>query len=95
MTTHEVKSWAHFFDAIADGRKSYDLRKDDRGYNIGDVLVLCRYDIVEGKYTGEKCCVTVTYITNNQHPCAYSSAVLPHDYCILGYNAGPHTVFFA
>lgn len=95
MTTHEVKSWAPFFDAIVDGRKGYDLRKNDRNYEIGDVLVLCRYDIVEGKYTGEKCCVTITYMTSNRYPCAYSSLVLPHEYCILGFDAGPHTAFFA
>ena len=81
--THEVKSWSHFYDAIVAGAKRHDLRKNDRDYKVGDVLKLCRYDNINGKYTGEDCFVEISYITSNQFPCAFSSAVLPHDYCIL------------
>lgn len=83
MKTHHVKSWSHFFDAIKDGKKTHDLRKDDRGYEVGDYLVLQKYDFVSGKYTGDAVVAEITYITNNRFPCAYSSSVLPHDYCIL------------
>jgi hypothetical protein len=83
MTVHEVKSWAHFFDAIVRGVKLHDLRKDDRDYKVGDILKLMRYDIVKGEFTGETCEVFISYITSNKYPCAYSSAVLPHDYVIL------------
>lgn len=80
---HFVKSWAHFFDAIAVGEKKHDLRKNDRDYKVGDVLRLQRYDNINGRYTGAELEQKVTYITNNQFPCAFSSAVLPNDYCIL------------
>lgn len=80
---HKVKSWSHFFDAIVRGDKLHDLRKNDRNYNVGDTLILERYDIQKGDYTGEQCEVLVTYMTSNKFPCAYSSAVLPHDYVIL------------
>ncbi len=83
MTEHVVKSWDRFFDAINAGVKLHDLRKNDRDYQVGDTLLLERYDPKEGKYTGQQCRVEVTYITSNQWPCAYSSAVLPHDYAIL------------
>lgn len=83
MATHHVKSWAHFFDAIAAGDKTHDLRKDDRGYKVGDILMLKRYDNINGNYTGEELPVEVTYITSKQVPCAFSSAVLPADYAIL------------
>lgn len=82
-TVHQVKSWSHFYDAIARGDKTHDLRKDDRGYKVGDILMLRRYDIQKGDYTGEECCVLITYITSTQFPCAYSSAVLDRDYVIL------------
>lgn len=83
MTKHYIKSWAHFFDAIKDGRKLHDLRKMDRDYNIGDILVLQRYDNINGNYTGEEIEIEVTYITSNKTPCAFSSSALARDYAIL------------
>ena len=80
---HKVRSWAHFFDAIAAGHKTHDLRKDDRGYKVGDKLLLQRYDNINGQYTGEELMVTITYMTDRDHPCAFSSSVLPPEYCIL------------
>lgn len=53
MTTHHVKSWSHFFDAIKRGDKRHDLRLNDRDYAVGDMLVLQRYDPFAGCYTGE------------------------------------------
>lgn len=90
MRTHHVKSWAHFFDAIAAGQKTHDLRKDDRNYQVGDILVLRRYDNINGVYTGEELPVDVTYITSKTVPCAFSSAVLPPDYAILSIQKTVH-----
>lgn len=80
---HTCKSWPHFFDAIVKGDKKHDLRHNDRDFAIGDILLLQRYDPFAGKYTGEECKVKVTYITSNDTPCAFSSAVLDRSYCIL------------
>jgi hypothetical protein len=87
-TVHTVKSWSHFYDAIVEGKKLHDLRKDDRNYKVGDTLILCRYDIKTGEYTGEQCWRKISYITSNKYPCAYSSAVLPHEYVILSLYEG-------
>lgn len=83
MQKHKVKSWAHFFDAIYDGKKLHDLRINDRNYKVGDILVLQRYDNINGRYTGEECEVRITYMTSSVVPCAFSSAILPKDYVIL------------
>lgn len=83
MTTHYIKSWSHFFDAIKDGRKLHDLRKMDREYNVGDILVLQRYDNINGNYTGEELEAEITYITSNKVPCAFSSSALDKNYAIL------------
>lgn len=83
MTTHYVKSWAHFFDAIEAGKKLHDLRKLDRDYKVGDFLVLQRYDNINGEYTGEEAKVEITYITSNKVPCAFSSSALDRDYGIF------------
>lgn len=80
---HHVRSWSWLFDPINAGRKTHDLRIDDRDYAVGDLLVLNRYDPERGQLTGEQCTVEITYITSRDHPCAFSSAVLSKDYVIL------------
>lgn len=84
MAHYSVKSWSAFFQAIKSGTKTHDLRdKIDRDYKVGDTLFLREYDPFAGKYTGDSCTVEITYITSNNTPCAFSSAVLDKDYCIL------------
>jgi hypothetical protein len=83
MQVHKVKSWVHFFRAIVAGEKTHELRHDDRNYQVGDQIILQEYDNINGCYTGEECTVEVTYITNRAKPCAFSSAVLDSEYCIL------------
>jgi hypothetical protein len=87
LFNYEVKSWTHFFKAIKRGEKTHDLRDlKDRNYKVGDILLLREYDPFLGQYTGDTCRVKITYITSNKTPCAFSSSVLPKDYCILSIN---------
>lgn len=44
MTTHDLKCWPEFFDAIARGEKTFEVRKNDRGFQKGDRLRLLKYD---------------------------------------------------
>lgn len=84
QTPMKLKSWTHFFQAIKAGEKRHDLRsKKDRDFFVGQRLLLEEYDNVHGHYTGENIQVEVTYITSNDTPCAFSSAVLDRDYAIL------------
>lgn len=92
MTTHKVKSWSHFFDAIKEGKKLHDLRKLDRDYKVGDTLVLQRYDNINGEYTGEEVEVEITYITSNKVPCAFSSSALDKNYGIFSLKLKPSPI---
>jgi hypothetical protein len=40
MKTHELKTDPVGFDAVVEGRKKFEIRFDDRGYEVGDELVL-------------------------------------------------------
>lgn len=59
---HVLKTWPAYFDAIVDGRKKFELRRDDRGFQVGDWLELREWDPVLALYTGRVARVEVTYL---------------------------------
>jgi len=63
MKEHELKTWPSGFNAIAAGLKRYELRKDDRGFEVGDRLKLQEYDPQRGRYTRRWLMARVTYIS--------------------------------
>jgi len=52
MATHELKIERHWFHEIQGRRKRCEVRKDDRGFRVGDVLILNEYDREAERYTG-------------------------------------------
>lgn len=86
---HELKTWPEPFGAMLDGSKRFELRKDDRGFAVGDVLLLREWDpaiyVVRGQpyydacaYTGRKLRVRVTYILHG------GRFGLPNGMCVMG-----------
>lgn len=63
MRVHDLKCHPEPFDALASGLKTYELRRDDRGYAVGDELVLRRWCPTDLDYTGEELRVRVTHLT--------------------------------
>lgn len=45
---HVLKCWPSYFDAIERGDKNFEVRRDDRGFQKGDTLVLRKYEIGSG-----------------------------------------------
>jgi len=84
MSEYNVKSWTAFFQALKRGEKKHDMRDlVDRQYRVGDILNLQEYDPFTGHYSGDEMRMKITYITSRETPCAFSSAALDRDYCIL------------
>ena len=50
---HELKTWPKFFKQIEKGYKHFELRKDDRDYNVGDTLRLIEFDPKMSYRTGK------------------------------------------
>lgn len=49
---HELKIWTHHFVEVQSGKKAFELRKDDRGFQVGDLLCLQEYDPETHHYSG-------------------------------------------
>lgn len=41
---HELKVLARYWDAIADGSKTFEVRRNDRAFQVGDILELKKMD---------------------------------------------------
>jgi len=62
MKTVEKKTWPEYFQAIMDGRKTFDLRLADWEIEVGDTLILKEWDPESKDYTGRELRKEVTYV---------------------------------
>lgn len=72
---HDVKTASNFFEDSKSGKKPFELRKNDRGYKVGDFLKMRKYK--DGEYTGETIRKEITYVLEEFEG-------LKPGYCILG-----------
>ncbi|GAA4299537.1 ASCH/PUA domain-containing protein [Nibribacter koreensis] len=75
---HYLKTWSEFFRGIKSGAKTFELRKNDRGFKVGDRLMLQEWLPNLEKYTGEAELRKVTYVLEG------GKFGLEEGYCILG-----------
>ena len=61
MAYHELKTWPEYYKAIYDDRKKFEVRKDDRNFQVGDTLDLQEYDPEIKAYSGRSMRVKVIY----------------------------------
>lgn len=61
MTVHELKIEPKYFVPVIEGIKTFEIRKDDRGYKSGDLLHLKEFD--GETFTGKSVVMEITYIT--------------------------------
>lgn len=83
MKIHELKTDPDQFQAVVDGVKKAEFRKDDKGFESGDVLHLREYDrteIASQKYTGREALVEITWIVSG------GEYGIPKDYCMMSFN---------
>lgn len=59
--THDLKTTQPYFDALKNGQKRFEIRKNDRDFQVGDYLHLQEYDAEKG-YTGKDLFFKVSYI---------------------------------
>lgn len=62
MTKIEKKIWPKYFDAIASGKKRYELRLADWDCKEGDILVLKEWNPETKQYSGRQIEKRVSYV---------------------------------
>ena len=71
---HNLKIKPIYFDAIARGEKTFEVRYDDRGYRVHDTLRLREFD--DGDYTGREIEAEVTYLLDDKAYCKEGYVVM-------------------
>ena len=64
---HELKTIPYYFERIYNGEKNFEVRKNDRGFQKGDKVVLKEYNdnvgvIDSHKYTGREIHADVGFV---------------------------------
>lgn len=63
MTVHHVKVWPDFFEPLVSGKKSFDVRENNRNYKVGDTIVFHEYNDRKGVYTERQTApMLITYV---------------------------------
>lgn len=75
---HVLKTWPAPFEAMRAGRKTFEYRLNDRGFEVGDRLVLQEYNPEFDNLTGEALTRRVVYVLDG------GKFGVPPKYCVLG-----------
>ena len=78
MNKHFLKITPKYFLDLDSGRKTFELRKNDRDYKVGDMLVLREWFF--GSFTGNELSFEISYILKD-----VPEYGLKHGYVILGF----------
>lgn len=60
----KLKILPEFFEAVCTGKKSFEIRKNDRNFQVGDKLLLQEFIPETQEYTGRVVERRITYITD-------------------------------
>ena len=86
---HDIKIRRKFYDAILEGRKKSEVRKDDRHYRVGDLI---RFHVINyggfGIIVSNKTFEITHKLTHDDFP-----EGIPEGYCVLSIREHGRIVF--
>ena len=78
---HYIIILPEYYNAIDQGKKSFEVRFNDRNYQVHDILHLQEW--ADGEYTGREMEVEVTYLLDDPNYCK-------NGYVIMAINRNTH-----
>lgn len=76
---HVLKTVQPFFDHVASGVKTFEIRENDRGFKVGDRVLLREYDPHTEMYSGESILIEITYTLSGFYP-------VPHNWMVFSFD---------
>jgi hypothetical protein len=73
---HELKIWPEFFEPVFQGKKNFELRFDDRRFEVGDELHMREYVPATNQYTGREARKTISYILRSNRRLEYGYVIM-------------------
>ena len=73
---HALKTEPQFFEAVIKKQKTFEVRKNDRDFRVGDYLALNELDDKREGYTGRSVLLRVKYILDDERFCKEGFVVL-------------------
>jgi hypothetical protein len=83
---HAVKCILPYFEAAISGKKTFEIRKNDRDYCEGDTITLREYEISptnEPRYTGREAPFTIGYVFSKNDLGRNLGFALPSDVVVF------------
>lgn len=68
MKKHDLKSWPEFFRPVYEGKKNFELRKNDRHFMVGDLLRLREWEPNTAAYSGREITKVITFVLDGIGP---------------------------
>jgi hypothetical protein len=78
---HQLKIHPPYYDRVLMNEKTFEVRKNDRDFQVNDQLDLREYDPVKNEYTGKMVIKTVSYVLHG------GQFGIEAGYCVLGLRA--------
>lgn len=75
MKLHKLKILPKYYEKVLSKEKMFEIRKDDRNFKVGDIIILCEHDGKE--FTGRDSLYNIDYKLNG------GEYGLEEGYCIL------------
>ena len=76
--THTLKILPEYYRALLEGRKTFEVRKNDRDFREGDTLMLEQYDTELARTFGAPLWLKVTYVLKG------GQFGIEEGYCVMG-----------
>ncbi len=88
---HALKIEPNYYDDVKSGNKSFEVRKNDRDFRVGDYLALNELSDTREEYTGRAILVKITSIVSDERFCKKGFIIMGIRKCIVTENGDSHT----
>jgi hypothetical protein len=62
MQYHELKIWPEYFEDVYNGTKTFEVRKNDRNFHVGDTVTLKEWDNNSFKYSQRQLSFVISHL---------------------------------